>query len=338
MKMKQLLTEETKNGLRDLLRISIEAEDWERVTCLGKNHRFLLEDSTTLDIYERVTGETVPDEIRNPQKYGGELFDTSKSPISYWGGKKQMIPIILPLIPKHEHFVEAFAGGLAIMWAKPPSKYETINDINGEVINFWTQLRDNFTKLNAEIQWSLLARDVYIKAQTIYAKPAGFSPIDRAWAFWYVSNFSFGNNLKAGICASHENKVGMKLHNKKLQFRKEYSDRFKRVNIENIDALTLIKRRDHKEAFFFADPPYMNADQGHYEGYTERDFFNLLTTLEKIEGKFLLSCYWSPEIEHIASQNNWSFQAIEMNLSAGKCKRGDKRRKKIEFLIRNYDL
>jgi len=53
-----------------------------------------------------------------------------RPPITYYGGKQSMVKEILPLIPEHNSYVEAFVGGGAIFWNKPPSKLETINDRN----------------------------------------------------------------------------------------------------------------------------------------------------------------------------------------------------------------
>jgi hypothetical protein len=47
-----------------------------------------------------------------------------------------MLRYILPLIPEHKIYTEAFFGGGAVFWAKEPAKVEFINDHNGEVINF----------------------------------------------------------------------------------------------------------------------------------------------------------------------------------------------------------
>lgn len=35
-----------------------------------------------------------------------------KTPISYYGGKQTMLKHILPLIPQHRVYTEAFCGGL----------------------------------------------------------------------------------------------------------------------------------------------------------------------------------------------------------------------------------
>ncbi len=58
-----------------------------------------------------------------------------KTPISYYGGKQTMLKHILPLIPPHKLYTEAFCGGCAVLFAKPPVDCEVINDINKSLIN-----------------------------------------------------------------------------------------------------------------------------------------------------------------------------------------------------------
>ena len=59
-----------------------------------------------------------------------------KTPISYYGGKQTLLKHILPLIPEHALYTEAFCGGCAVLFAKEPAKCEVINDINTELVNF----------------------------------------------------------------------------------------------------------------------------------------------------------------------------------------------------------
>ena len=70
------------------------------------------------------------------------IFFNSKvmrTPISYYGGKQTMLKHIIPLIPSHRLYTEAFCGGAAVLFAKSPVEAEIINDINMELTNFyWT--------------------------------------------------------------------------------------------------------------------------------------------------------------------------------------------------------
>ena len=53
-----------------------------------------------------------------------------RTPISYYGGKQTMLKHIIPLIPSHRLYTEAFCGGAAVLFAKSPVEAEIINEIN----------------------------------------------------------------------------------------------------------------------------------------------------------------------------------------------------------------
>jgi len=87
-----------------------------------------------------------------------------KTPITYYGGKQSMAQTILPLIPDHNVYVEPFFGGGAIFFAKEQSRVEVINDINGEIVNFYKVVCTDFWKLNEMIQSTLHSHQQYDEA------------------------------------------------------------------------------------------------------------------------------------------------------------------------------
>ena len=66
----------------------------------------------------------------------------TRPPFAYFGGKSILAPRIAAALPPHRHYVEPFAGSLAVLLAKPPSLMETVNDLDGAIVNFWRVLRD----------------------------------------------------------------------------------------------------------------------------------------------------------------------------------------------------
>ena len=112
----------------------------------------------------------------------------SKTPISYYGGKQNMVTNILPLIPKHRIYTEAFFGGGAIFFAKEKSESETINDIHNMVVNFYQVIQSNFGDLKAKVEATLFSRASYKVALTIYKMPHLFSKLQQAWAFYIGTN------------------------------------------------------------------------------------------------------------------------------------------------------
>ena len=67
-----------------------------------------------------------------------------KPPISYYGGKQSMLKDILPLVPSHDLYTEVFAGGAALLFAKKPVRVNVINDLNGELVNFYRTIVTDF--------------------------------------------------------------------------------------------------------------------------------------------------------------------------------------------------
>jgi len=261
-----------------------------------------------------------------------------KTPISYYGGKQNMAAMIVPMIPEHVLYAEPFVGGAAIFFAKTKSKVEVINDTNREAVNFYRQVQNNFVSLEKEIQITLHSRDLHRKASVIYNNPDMFDDIKRAWAFWTLSAQCFGSIIDGSF--GYDKKKGAtskKIDNKRKSFTEEFAVRLQNVQIECADALYVIRSRDTKDSFFYCDPPYYNANMGHYDGYTKQDFDNLLDALSKIEGKFLLSSYPSDLLTEYTKKFGWYHKETEMTVSVAKVG-NTKPKRKIEVLTANYDL
>lgn len=261
-------------------------------------------------------------------------MSTSKTPISYYGGKQGMLKHILPIIPEHTIYVEPFFGGGAVFWAKEQSPVEIINDYNGNVVNFYRQLKTNFSELKTLIDATPYSREVYKNALVIYDLPYIFAPVHKAWAFWVVTSQGFSNKIGSWRCAQQTNKEALRIHNKKADFLQSFSHRLNLTQIEHKNALDLILRHDSTETFFYLDPPYVNSDQGHYGGYTQEHFNMLLDALSRIEGKFLLSSYPNEELDNYRVRHGWHTNDKDMQLSASK----NNKARKTEALTANYPL
>lgn len=260
-----------------------------------------------------------------------------KTPVSYYGGKQKLVAKILPLIPEHKMYVEPFVGGGAVFFAKQPSHIEVINDTNKELINFYWVLQNRFVELEKMVSVTLHSRSLHNDAHVIYNSPHLFDEIKRAWAVWVLSTQSFSAIMDGswGYDKS-DNTTTKKISNKRNEFTEQFSIRLQNVQVEAADALYIIQSRDTKESFFYCDPPYYNSDCGHYDGYSEQDYENLLIALSKIEGKFLLSSYPSPLLNRYQKENNWCTKQFEQGVSVNS-KAGYQKRK-WEVLTANFKM
>jgi len=181
----------------------------------------------------------------------------------------------------------------------------------------------------------LHSREYHQAAKIVMGYPQLFSEVKRAWAIWTLANQSFASILDGTWrCDFKRNSTPVRLVNKRMNFVEEYAKRLENVQIECRDALNIIKIWDNSDTFFYCDPPYYNSDMGHYKGYTEKDFENLLEALSKIKGKFLLSSYPSELIEKYTKEFNWrtaKMEGIIVSVSL------EKKKTKTEVLTGNYE-
>lgn len=215
-----------------------------------------------------------------------------RTPISYYGGKQTMLKHILPLIPSHKIYTEAFCGGAAVLFAKRPAEAEIINDINMELTNFYWCAQVYYSDLKHEIDKTLHSRDLHAHAGHINSYPQFFTPVERAWAVWALCKMSFASMMDGTFGYDFSGTMTKKLRNAKDEFTEQLCQRLERVTIENRNALDVIACYDAPDAFHFVDPPYVNSDCGHYEDtFNEQNMEQLLQLLETVKGKFMLTMF-----------------------------------------------
>lgn len=259
-----------------------------------------------------------------------------RTPITYYGGKQKLISTIVPLIPTHDLYCEPFIGGAAVYFAKEQSKVEVINDTNKELINFYQVCRNRFHDLQSLVKTTLHSREQHDDAWVIYNKPHLHDEVRRAWAVWVLSTQSFSAILdNSWGFDKKKHATSLKIHNRREEFTEQLAIRLQTTQIECADALYIIGSRDTENTFFYCDPPYYNSNLGHYDGYSEQDYEELLKLLSKIKGKFLLSSYPSDLLAKYTAKGKWFTKTIDQRVTAAGA---DKKLFKVEVLTANYEI
>ena len=176
-------------------------------------------------------------------------------------------------------------------------------------------------------------RAAYRDALIMYDSPHLFNDVKKAWAFWVLTNQGYTGKIGTWGYGTASGEREKSLNTKRENFVTDLRDRLSHTQIDCTDALYVIEMRDRTNTFFYVDPPYYNSNMGHYGGYTEQDFENLLKGLERVEGKFLLSSYPSALLSAYAQKNGWYTLEVEMTTMAS-----DKRKPKTEVLTANYPI
>jgi len=250
--------------------------------------------------------------------------------LPYWGGKATLAPTIISLLPKTMTYVEPFIGGGAVLFNKSRSEIEVINDKDSRIVDFYRVLQTRFDEFYEKVKVSLYSEYLYGRAREIW-RNGHEDEVERAWATWFIIATSYFNSADAGF----KKKVSTKDEALRFLMNKETIElckkRIERVIILNQDVLDVIKDFDSPDTVFYLDPPYMEADQKQYAGYTEADFEALLKALEKTHSKFLLSHYPNDMLMDYSERNNWNVYKKDMFLNANWST-------KTEVLVYNYAL
>lgn len=104
-----------------------------------------------------------------------------RPPFAYFGGKQKIAATIAAMLPEHTHYVEPYAGGLSVLLAKKPSRLETVNDLDGDIVHFWRMLRERPEELAR-----YCALTPHSRAERICAmhRPADLDDLERARRIW----------------------------------------------------------------------------------------------------------------------------------------------------------
>lgn len=204
---------------------------------------------------------------------------------------------IISLMPRHRSYLEPFFGSGAVLFNKPPSAIETVNDIDGDVVNFFKVLRERPEELAEAISSTPYARDVFDDAH----ENRGTDSFDRAYRFAIRSKMGHGfktyqkTGFKVDVFA-RERSYCVGCWNRLPADLMEAAARLKKVQIENRPALDLIRRFNHENVLIYADPPYLletrRGKQYRHE-MTEQDHLDLLEALKQFRGYVILSGYQS---------------------------------------------
>jgi DNA adenine methylase len=112
-------------------------------------------------------------------------------PLSYIGGKRTLANRIIALFPKHTTYVEAFAGGAQVLFHKEPSPVEVLNDLDGEIVNFFRVCQQHYEELVRYLRFMVVSRKWHelLKA----TDPATLTDIQRAARHMYLLKNSYAS-------------------------------------------------------------------------------------------------------------------------------------------------
>ncbi|HXF61792.1 MAG TPA: DNA adenine methylase, partial [Caldilineaceae bacterium] len=160
------------------------------------------------------------------------------SPFKWAGGKSRLRSQIIPLIPRHSCYVELFAGGAWVLFGKPPSDVEVLNDIDEELVTFFRVVREKPEQLIASFEWELVARAEFERLASL--EPRQLTDVQRAHRFYYLIMAGWGGeaNYPRFQTSISDGGHGNRLIGALKRLRERIGpvhERLKTVIIENLD-------------------------------------------------------------------------------------------------------
>lgn len=248
-------------------------------------------------------------------------------PLSYIGGKRAIANQIIAAFPKHTTYVEAFAGGAQVLFHKEPSQVEVINDLDGEMVNFFRVCQQHYEELVRYLRFVLVSRKWHelLKA----TDPTTLTDVQRAARHLYLLKNSYASLVLRLNYKCHVVQPPGFNPERMPQLIEETHKRLARVQIESLPYEKVLEKFDRPQTLFYLDPPYY-ARQLYRFNLTHDDFVKMAERLRNLKGKFVLSLNDTPEVREIFRK--FKANGIELPYTAQKI--AGKRFK--EVLITNF--
>lgn len=252
---------------------------------------------------------------------------TGSQPLKWHGGKFYLARQIISMFPEHVHYVEPFFGGGAVFFSKPSQfvegHSELVNDINLELMNFWTVLKvdELFRRFTRAVEATPFSKVTWEES----VKTSSSDPVARAVAF-FVRYRQSRQGLGTDFATMSRSRTRRGMNEQvsswlsAVEGLPEAHERLKRVVICNENAASLIKREDSKDTFFYLDPPYLHETRTAKDAYefemSPDQHEQLLEVIASISGKFLLSGYPSAMYDRFSRAHRWNRVDVEIDNKA----------------------
>lgn len=267
-------------------------------------------------------------------------------PIVKWvGGKRQLMFELLKNMPEnYNRYFEPFIGGGALFFElQPENAY--ISDMNEELINLYSVVRDNVYKLMHDLSKHKITKEYFLEIRNLDRtdKYTKLSDIEKASRFIYLNRTCFNGMYRVNSQGQFNVPFG---HYKNPRIIDEVnllncSELLKKTEIKCAD-FSEILYKVQKGDFVYFDPPYVPLNEtSSFTSYTKDGFdidmqFKLRKVCDELDSmgvKFMLSNSDTQLVNELYTNYNINKVFASRQINANAKGRG----KITEVLVKNYD-
>ena len=278
------------------------------------------------------------------------MKDSMNSPFRYAGGKFYARKLITEQIPSHQSYIEPFAGGGSIFFAKKKVKFNQLNDIDEQLVNCYLVIRDQPEELIKGLEGEEATKERHHWYKNEFQPK---NKLEEAVRWYYLNRTSYSGIMNMQNCYfGYGPKYSMRPENWPRNIRRT-SGKLQGVEITLLDFEKVIDNAPDG-AFLFVDPPYYNADQDKFYTHSFQldDHLRLKEVLKRNSErlKFLITYDNSEEVRELYKwaqaklDKEWNYtisrtddQTKDAAHKNGKPKEKRPRYKGKEVFILNYD-
>ena len=227
--------------------------------------------------------------------------------VPYYGSKRTMAKQIIQQLGKHFAYWEPFCGSMAVLMQKPPSSHETVNDLNGDLINLARVIADED---NGAALYGMLAKvlcDEKVRDESVEwlrsATPAISIQDPIVWAYHYFIVSWLGRNGFVGTTGSSKASFAIRwtpngghgAHRfaNAVDSIPEWHLRLRKVAILQRDAFdVLAKIDDNPKVAIYVDPPYLQKSTKYIHDFADTDHKRLADALVRFKQARVVVSYY----------------------------------------------
>jgi DNA adenine methylase len=217
---------------------------------------------------------------------------------------------IIPYLPAHRLYTEAFGGGAGVLLHKARSHAEIYNDLDDDIVGLFRVLQN---PAQACRLIDLLRLTPFARREFEIAYESADDPVECARRLVIRSFMGFGSNAHSATLRGHRstgfrsnsNRSGTTPAQDWHNLPDAYGaiiERMRGVVIEHRDALTVLARHDAPTSLHYVDPPYVHDTRSMFKGgksayrheLDRGGHAALLDALRELTGMVVLSGYAHP--------------------------------------------
>ena len=256
----------------------------------------------------------------------------SRNLFPWVGSKRRLSKEIIARLPAHKCYCEPFAGSAAVFFRKPPSGVEILNDVCGDIVNFFRVIQRHLPEFLRMFEYSIAARQEFDRLRA--TPPEVLTDIERAARFYYLQKCGFGGRYTGqsfGATTAPRTRAPILQRDKMRQDLTAACARLEQVLIENLPWQECLARYDRPYTLFFMDPPYFQQT-GYGVAFGAEEYTQLAHAMRTMQGKAALTINDCPEMRAAFD----GLHVTELRSRYSICRNHTGRTRRTELLITNY--